>query len=185
MRIIQLLACFLLLHPVCRASWTVAVRGQAAGVSIVRPAGASASQIHAAEELQAFTEQMTGVKLPVMTDEGPLPERAILLGDTRHTAQVLGGPADMAGLGEDGFRLKTAGNHLLILGGPVRGTLTGVYELLERHGGCRWYASWLGSFPGATNGRCQTWTTPSGPPSRCARCTGSTCSMAIWPRATG
>ena len=155
MRIIQLLACLLLIHPACRASWTVAVRGQAAAVTIVRPAGASASQIHAAEELQAFTEQMTGVKLPVVTDEGPLPERAILLGDTRHTAQVLGGPADLAGLGEDGFRLKTEGNHLLILGGPVRGTLYGVYELLERHGGCRWYTSWHQVIP-----RLEEWTLP-------------------------
>src|SRR5512135_3249106 len=74
---------------------TLAARGQPAACTIVRPAAASPSQVYAAEELQRFTEQMTGVKLPIATDEGPLPARAVLLGDTRHTAEVLGGPADL------------------------------------------------------------------------------------------
>ncbi|MEI7902913.1 MAG: hypothetical protein WCK89_21930, partial [bacterium] len=54
---------------------TLATRGQPAAYSIVRPAVASPSQVYAAEELQTFTEQLTGVKLPILTDEGPLPER--------------------------------------------------------------------------------------------------------------
>ena len=56
---------------------TVAVRGQPAAYSIVRPANASPSQIHAAGEFQKFTEQMTGVKLPVIADDAPLPARAM------------------------------------------------------------------------------------------------------------
>lgn len=126
---------------------TLAERGQPAACTIVRPADASPSQVFAAEELQRFTAQMTGVTLPIATDEGPLPERSILLGDTRHTAAVLGAPADLAPLGDDGFRLKTCPPHLLVLGGPVRGTLYGVYELLEAHGGCRWFTTWHGVVP--------------------------------------
>lgn len=121
--------------------------GGAAAYTIVRPADASPSQIHAAEELQKYTEQMTGVKLPILADDGPLPERAILLGSTRHTAALLGGPVDLKALGDDGFHLKTSEPHLLIVGGPVRGTLYGVYELLERFGGCRWYSSWHSVIP--------------------------------------
>ncbi len=34
------------------------------------------------------------------------------------------------------------GTRLHIEGSDVRGVLYGVYELLERYGGCRWYASW-------------------------------------------
>ena len=126
---------------------TLAARGQPAAYTIVRPAKASPSQIYAAEELQKFTEQMTGAKLPIVADDAPLPKHAILLGNTLHTAALLGGPADLKDLGDDGFRLKTCPPHLLILGGPVRGTLYGVYETLERFGGCRWYASWHSVIP--------------------------------------
>lgn len=126
---------------------TLATRGQPAGCTIVVSAAASPSQRHAADELQRFTRGMTGVTLPIATDEGPLPERAVLLGNTRHTAAVLGAPPDLAPLGDDGFRLVTRPPHLLVLGGPLRGTLYGVYELLESHGGCRWYTSWHSVIP--------------------------------------
>ena len=127
--------------------FVIAIRGQPATATIVLPAAASPSQTYAAEELQKFTAEMTGVTLPIADDTGPLPEHAILLGDTRHTAAVLGmSPeavaADREGFGDDGFHLRTAGGHLCVLAGPVRGTLYGVNELLERYGGCRWYASW-------------------------------------------
>ncbi len=127
--------------------WSLATRGQPAACTIVRPATASPSQVYAAEELQRFTEQMTGVRLPITTDEAPLPARSVMLGDTRFTAELLGSPADMKALGEDGFRLVRRGDRLLILGGPVRGTLYGVYELLDRFGGCRWYSSWHSVVP--------------------------------------
>ncbi len=87
------------------------------------------------------------MRLPIVTDAGPLPPRAVLLGVTRHTAAVLSAAADAAALGDDGFRIVTRPPHLLILGGPVRGTLYGVYETLERYGGCRWYASWHSVIP--------------------------------------
>jgi hypothetical protein len=126
---------------------TLATRGEPAVCSILRPAGGSASQLYAAEELQRFVEQMTGVKLPITTDAAPLPARAVLLGETRFTAELLGGPADLKALGEDGFRLVRRGDRLLVLGGSVRGTVYGVYELLERFGGCRWYSSWHSVIP--------------------------------------
>ena len=75
--------------------------------AIVRPAEATPSQVYAAEELRDFVARMTGVELPIRTDAEPLPERAILLGVTRHTAAVLGGEVDMARLGDDGFRIKS------------------------------------------------------------------------------
>lgn len=133
--------------PASAQELPLAVRGQAATCTIVRPAHASPSQVYAAEELQRFTEQLTGVKLPIVTDEGSLPARSVVLGDTRFTTQLLGIPAEVNDLGEDGFRLVRRGERLLVLGGPVRGTLYGVYELLERFGGCRWYSSWHSAIP--------------------------------------
>ncbi len=126
---------------------TLATRGEPAPYAIVCPVGASPSQTNAAEELQAFTRQMTGVTLPIVTDDQPLPPKAILLGVTRYTEKILGQPVKAQELGDDGFRLKTCPPHLLIIGGPVRGTLYGVYELLEKRGGCRWYASWHSLIP--------------------------------------
>ena len=134
---------------------TLATRGQPANCAIVRSVSASPSQVYAAGELQKFAEQMTGVKLPIITDDAPLPASAILLGETRHTAPLLGGPVDLKALGEDGFRLKTCAPHLLVIAGPVRGTLYGVYELLERFGGCRWYSSWHSVIP-----PCDNWAVP-------------------------
>ncbi len=145
--LIVVFASFLAAALVNARQLPIAVRGQPAKYTVVRPADASPSQLYAAEEFQRFTETLTGVKLPVVTDEGPLPANAILLGNTRHTAALLGAPADMAGLGTDGFRLVVKPPHLLIVGGPVRGTLYGVYEILERFGGCRWYASWHSVIP--------------------------------------
>ena len=114
---------------------------------IVRPLASSPSQVYAAEELQRFVRAMTGVELVIATDDGPLPPKAILLGATRHTAGVLGGSPDASALGDDGFHLRTAGEYLCIIAGPVRGALYGVYELLERYWGCRWYASFHSVIP--------------------------------------
>jgi hypothetical protein len=122
---------------------------------VVTPASPTPSQAYAAEELARFTAQMTGATLRVQTDAEPLPGKAILLGLTRYTEQVVGGPTGLARLGDDGFRLKTSGTHLAIVGSGVRGTLYGVYELLERYGGCRWYASWHSVIP-----KHETWTIP-------------------------
>jgi len=61
----------------------LAARGQPPACTLVRPAASSSSQVYATEELQRFAEQMTGVRLPITTDDQPLPARAVLLGDTQ------------------------------------------------------------------------------------------------------
>ena len=127
-------------------SYVLAVRGRLPGVTVVLPAAASASQKYAAEELVKFVERMTGVKLPVTDDSAAKPPRAILLGATRHTRAAAGW---QDALGPDGFHLRVDGDDLVVLGSPVRGTLNGVYELLEKYGGCRWYSSWTEVIPTA------------------------------------
>ena len=126
----------------------VAVRGQSAEYVIVTSANASASQRYAAKELQDFAQRTTGVWLPIVADDGPLPTKAILLGKTKYTEGLLPDVGNtLAGLGEDGFRLVACSPHLLVVASPVRGTLYGVYEILERFAGCRWYASWHSVIP--------------------------------------
>ncbi len=129
--------------------------GGASQFTIVRPADASPSQVYATEELQRLAKDMTGATLPIIADDQPLPPKAILLGVTRHTQAALGEAPDLAKLGDDGFRIVTRPPHLLVLGSPVRGTLYGVYELLEKYGGCRWYRKDFGRIP-----KLDTWTVP-------------------------
>ena len=118
----------------------LARRGQATNCTIVVRAEASACERYAAEELRDFLKRLTGVELPIADDTSPLPAHAVLLGDTRHTATILSAAGaetfDVVTLGDEGFRLKVTDERLLVLGGSGRGPLYGVYELLERFGGC-------------------------------------------------
>jgi len=96
---------------------------------------------YAAEELRDHVAQLTGVELPVTTDDVPCPAQAVLLGATRYTPML-----DGAAPGLDGFRIAVREPHLVIVSPRERGVLYGVYALLERFG-CRWYASWCAKIP--------------------------------------
>ena len=126
----------------------LAVRGAPAAYTIVVPAAASPSQKYAAEELRDYTEKMTDVKLPIATDAAPLPPKAVLIGETKYSRGLIADAQErVPPVGTDGFRLAVRPPHLLVIGSPDRGALYGVYELLERFGGCRWYASWCEKVP--------------------------------------
>ena len=166
--VVCLMTSILLMPGVMAGKLDLAVRGRAPEYAIVRAADASPSVKYAAEELRDFTERLTGVRLPIVTDDGPLPPKAIVLGhaargapqtfppaaardapQTFPPAAVRGAPQTFpprlaAGnwVAADAFRLVARPPHLYVEGSDVRGVLYGVYELLERFGGCRWYASW-------------------------------------------
>jgi len=106
---------------------------------IVIPEKASEPVRHAADELAQFIREMTGVNLSIRTeDHQPAAECEILLGNNRRL-QELGLEIDWQKLGKEGYVLKTVGKKLVIAGGEPRGTLYGVYGLLEEHWGCRWF----------------------------------------------
>lgn len=67
----------------------------------------------------------------------------------RHVELMTGRPPDpgafviTAGSGDgDGFTIRSKDGVVTIAGDSPRGALYGVYELLERFGGCGWYAPW-------------------------------------------
>ena len=105
---------------------------------IVLPAGAIPAERYAAEELQLYIEKISGAKLPIVADTVELTAREIQLGNTSHLAR-LRSKVDFAGLGPDGFELGVEGNTVIIAGGRPRGTLNGVYTLLEEKLGVRWF----------------------------------------------
>ncbi len=123
----------------------LAENGQSA-YRIVVADGASPSIQHGAEELQAFLGQMTGAKLPIVSDQQPQGPKEIILGDNAHLRK-LGVTVDFAALGKEGYVIRTVGDHLVIAGGPVRGAMYGVYGFLEDHLGCRWFAPGVSRIP--------------------------------------
>src|SRR5271157_3247988 len=106
---------------------------------------ASPSEKHAAEELQKFVEEMSGARLPIVT-EAEKPEGDLVLVGNSYPIQKLGLRIPYERLGSEGFILRTEGNHVVIVGGRQRGTMYGVYTFLEKLG-CRWFARDLSVIP--------------------------------------
>ncbi len=109
---------------------------------ILRPADASPSEIWAAEQLASHLHQMSGATLEVKIEGNRLPGKAILIGEGQ-AVRSLGVKIDPAELGPEGFVIKTIGDRLVVAGGRQRGTMYGVFTLLEKLG-CRWW------YPGAS-----------------------------------
>jgi len=106
---------------------------------IVLAADAIPAEQFAAEELANHLEKMSGAKLPIVTDAEALSRHAVLLGRPRYLAKLEVHP-DWAEFGKEGYLLQVKGDYLIIAGGRPRGTLYGVYALLEDYLGCRWFA---------------------------------------------
>jgi hypothetical protein len=127
------------------AEIVLADRGQSA-YRIVLADDASPSTRYGAEELQLFLEKITGVKLPIVSDRQPQQPNEIILGDNAHLRK-LALPMDYPALGRDGYVIRTIGQSLVIAGGPLRGSLFGVYGFLEDHLGCRWFTPDVSRIP--------------------------------------
>ncbi len=119
------------------------VRDGRSDYKIVLGRAASPSERHAAEELQAHLEQMTGARLPIVVEESG--GHLILVGNSGVTDR-LGLTVPEKQVGAEGFRLRTSGAHLVIAGGRLRGTLYGVYTFLEKLG-CRWFTAEVSRIP--------------------------------------
>ena len=113
---------------------------------IVLADSASPSTKYGAEELQRFLEQITGVKLPIVSDQQPKGPKEIILGENARLKD-LGVTIDLPSLGKEGYVIRTVGESLVIVGGSLRGNLYGVYGLLEDHLGCRWFAPGVSRIP--------------------------------------
>ena len=83
-------------------------------------------------------EQITTVKLPILDDSTRPAAHEILVGDSAHL-RALKLKIDTGNLGSEGFVLRAQRDKLIIAGGRPRGTLYGVYTLLEEKLGVRWF----------------------------------------------
>lgn len=116
--------------------------------TIVLAADASASEQHAAGDLQDLLLQATGATLPIVSEEEAqarvAPRIFVGAGTLARERLATGAPVDWEQLGDEGFVLRSieagAAPDLVIAGGRRRGTMYGVYGLLDRLG-FRWYTN--------------------------------------------
>ena len=102
---------------------------------IVIPQNASAAVRHAAEDLSAYLAKISGVTLPIVSDDLSSDEYEICLGPVRRSGMPVA-----ADLVHDGYRVNTVGKRIYIVGQNDRAILYGVYALLEEGFGCRFLA---------------------------------------------
>lgn len=110
---------------------------------IVTADGADACIMTAVEELQTYVEKISGAKLQHVTESSYIKGKAIVLGETGLVIT----DTDCSEIGEDGFLIYSDGNYLLVNGEDSRGTLYGVYTLLEEYFGVRWFTPTLERVP--------------------------------------
>jgi hypothetical protein len=106
--------------------------------SIAISRDASPSEKRGSEELQRFLQEMSGARLPIVTDAEKARGNLVIVGKSDYL-DSLGLQIPFPNLGTEGFAIKTAGPHMVIAGGRQRGTMYGVYTFLEKLG-CRWFA---------------------------------------------
>lgn len=87
----------------------------------------NANMVFAAEELQKYVKMATGVELEIAIGTSDAEYKITLLEDESDT------------LGNDGFSITVVDGQLRIMGGALRGTMYGVYELIEEYFGYRFY----------------------------------------------
>lgn len=98
--------------------------------TLVVPAPASVLENTAAQQLQDYLFQMSGVKLNVVEERSFRGKKAIYIGQTAYAKAHV----DFAKIKTDGYVYKSIKNHFIIAGGERKGLLYGVYDLLEAIG---------------------------------------------------
>lgn len=130
------------------AAWaqgvTLVENGKSA-YTIVVAAKATPSEQRAAQELQRFIEEMSGAKLPVVTDAKDVRGPKLLVGDSA-AVKRLGVTLPLDELGPEGYVLRTRGANIIVAGGRQRGTMYGATAFLERLG-CRWFTTDVSRIP--------------------------------------
>jgi hypothetical protein len=135
----------LLLHPVgSRADLLIAKSGKPSCVIIQQP-GASAPEIHAAQELAQILGQMTGASFEIQTNDSA-PEHAIIIGPGPAAAKFFP-EIPLEHFGSEEFVMRVKDGRLLLAGGHPRGTLYSVNRFLQEQGGVRWWTAWATNVP--------------------------------------
>jgi len=100
----------------------------------------------AAKELALFLKQITGAEFRISRDNEPEQDFEIVLGDTTRKSQQ-NVPEELKTNNWEGFAIFREGAKLYIMGNIPRGTLYGVYDLLDVELGVRFLADEVNHVP--------------------------------------
>jgi hypothetical protein len=98
--------------------------------------GSSADILKSASELQKYIFEISGMELRIVIGK-PISDIKGFVIISSSDQSLNTGSGD---LNPDGFNIRAEGEKILITGGAHKGTLYGVYELLEKYMGCRFWA---------------------------------------------
>jgi len=122
-----------------KAAERVLAGGGTTAYRIVIEKEADVSTKAVAEDFAAILRKITGATFPVVTDDTAPAAGEIVVGADNARLEKLGladMTKDFAG-GE--YEIRTVEDKLVIAGGPLRGTINGMYGFLQDHLGCRWF----------------------------------------------
>ncbi len=146
--VIGMLACLFLLAvlmgPPPATAVTLANHGKASA-TIVLSTNASVAERTAASELSSYLGKISGTEFKVGPETQALSDGARVFVGPTEFARRLGLRAET--LGPEEWIIRTVGNDLVILGGPPRGTIYGVYHFLEDVLGVHWWNPFEESVP--------------------------------------
>ena len=96
----------------------------------VLPDPAAGAEVFATNDVCGWIEKITGVRVPILTAPSQQANVKVFVG----TASATDFEEDLARLkGNDGFAVRRKGNQVYVFGSRPRGTLYGLYALLERN----------------------------------------------------
>ncbi len=103
---------------------------------IVIGKNANEQEQFAADELQSFIKKSSGVVLPIKRDNEDFSGNIIAVGQNEINLKA---KVNCDNIEKEGFRIKTEGNILSLIGKDDRGTQFAVYTFLEKYLGIRWF----------------------------------------------
>ncbi len=107
--------------------------------SIVLAEDASPSEEWAAQELQHWLKEVSGIEFPLVKGVAPEGKPAILVGLGQSAKSLLGAETVVPSVTDESFTYLNRGPSIVIWGGKQRGTQYGILSFLERELGVRWY----------------------------------------------
>jgi len=124
----------LTVNPIPGGDLTLASNGLA-HYQIYYGPGEGSLVVHAALELAARLEEISGASFQITTDENS-GAHLIVVGRNNPLAAAI----DLSGVEGDGFRLVAQDNRLFLAGNLDRGTVYAVYHFLDFYLGVRWFS---------------------------------------------
>ncbi len=96
----------------------------------VLPPNAAEAESYATEDVRDWIQKITGAEVPIVTEPSEHAATKVFVG----TAFAKEFPADLDKLqGNDGFAVRRKGSDIYVFGSRPRGTLYGLYALLEKN----------------------------------------------------